>query len=50
MTGDACDPVGVYFGTTAGELWGSRDAGARWACVARHLPQIHAVELAERPA
>jgi hypothetical protein len=40
----------VYFGTTAGELWGSRDAGARWACVARHLPQIHAVELAERPA
>lgn len=47
MTGDAREPVGVYFGTTAGELWGSVDAGERWACLARHLPQIHAVEAAE---
>jgi len=47
MTADAHDPVGVYFGTTVGELWGSRDEGARWECLARHLPQIHAVEAAE---
>lgn len=44
MTADARDPVGLYFGTTSGELWASRDEGARWACIARHLPEIYAVE------
>ncbi len=44
MTGDARDPVGLYFGTTSGELWASRDEGARWSCIARHLPEIYAVE------
>ena len=47
MTADACDPLGLYFGTTAGELWASTDEAARWDCIARHLPQIHAVEAAE---
>jgi len=47
MTADAQDPVGLYFGTTSGELWTSRDEGARWACIARHLPEIYAVEMAE---
>ena len=47
MTGDAQDPVGLYFGTTSGELWMSRDEGARWSCIARHLPEIYAVEVAE---
>jgi len=46
MTGDAADPVGLYFGTTSGELWMSRDEGRRWACIARHLPEIYAVEAA----
>jgi hypothetical protein len=50
MTADAGDPVGLYFGTTAGELWSSTDEGASWACIARNLPQIHAVEAAELPA
>ena len=27
MTADAQDPVGLYFGTTSGELWMSRDEG-----------------------
>ncbi|MFO0572246.1 MAG: hypothetical protein U0263_41875 [Polyangiaceae bacterium] len=27
MAADARDPVGLYFGTTAGELWASRDEG-----------------------
>ncbi len=44
---DAHDPVGVYFGTTGGELWASRDEGGKWACIARHLPEIYAVEAAE---
>ena len=47
MTADTCDPLGLYFGTTAGELWASTDEAARWECIARHLPQIHAVEAAE---
>jgi hypothetical protein len=46
MTADAHDPVGVYFGTTCGEVWASPDEGAQWRCVARHLPQIYAVEAA----
>ncbi|HZP94338.1 MAG TPA: glycosyl hydrolase [Burkholderiales bacterium] len=47
MTADASDPVGLYFGTTSGELWASRDEGRRWTCIARHLPEIYAVEAAE---
>jgi len=47
MTADAQDPVGLYFGTTSGELWMSRDEGKRWTCIARHLPEIYAVEAAE---
>jgi hypothetical protein len=47
MTADAQDPVGLYFGTTSGELWMSRTEGRRWTCIARHLPEIYAVEAAE---
>ena len=47
MSGDALDPVGLYFGTTSGELWASRDEGNRWTCVARSLPEIYAVEAGE---
>jgi photosystem II stability/assembly factor-like uncharacterized protein len=46
MSADASDPVGLYFGTTSGELWMSRDEGRRWTCIARHLPEIYAVEAA----
>ena len=46
MTADAHEPVGVYFGTTCGEVWASTDEGAKWICLAHHLPQIYAVEAA----
>lgn len=46
MTADAQNPVGLYFGTTSGELWMSRDEGKRWTCIARNLPEIYAVEAA----
>jgi len=46
MTVDAREPAGVYFGTTSGEIWGSRDEGRTWRCLARHLPHIYAVEAA----
>ena len=45
MTRDDRDPVGLYLGTTAGEIWGSRDEGGTWRCLARHLPAIQAVEV-----
>jgi photosystem II stability/assembly factor-like uncharacterized protein len=44
MCCDSHDPLGLYFGTTSGELWMSRDEGRNWACIARHLPEIYAVE------
>ena len=47
MTADASDPIGLYFGTTSGDVWASRDEGRRWDCVARHLPEIYAVEAGE---
>ena len=47
MSADAHDPVGLYLGTTGGEVWASRNGGERWSCVARHLPEIYSVEAAE---
>jgi hypothetical protein len=47
MTADAHEPVGLYFGTTSGELWGSRTGGGNWNCIVRHLPEIYSVEAAE---
>ncbi len=47
MTVDDGDPVGIYFGTTSGELWASADEGAGWACIAAHLPEIYSVEFAD---
>ena len=44
---DRADPVGVYFGTSSGELWASRDEGESWRPIAEHLPAIVAVEAAE---
>ena len=49
MTADAHEPLGVYFGTTSGEIWGSRDEGRRWTCLARHLPEVYSLEVAELP-
>jgi photosystem II stability/assembly factor-like uncharacterized protein len=49
MTTDQEHSIGVYFGTTSGELWGSVDEGATWSCLARHLPEIYSVECAYIP-
>ena len=46
MTTDSAATVGIYFGTTSGELWASRDEGESWRCLAAHLPHIYAVEVA----
>ncbi len=47
MNADAHDPMGLYFGTTSGEIWASKDEGESWKCIAMHLPRILAVEVAE---
>ncbi len=43
LCADACDPVGVYFGTAGGEVWMSPDEGDDWAPIVRHLPPILSV-------
>jgi len=43
---DAREPVGLYFGTTSGELWGSTDEGESWSQLAAHLPHIYSVSAA----
>jgi hypothetical protein len=46
MGADALDPVGLYFGTTGGEVWSSFDEGASWNCLCLHLPHIYSIETA----
>jgi hypothetical protein len=46
MAADLRDPVGLYFGTTSGEVWMSRDEGEKWTPLATRLPEIYAVETA----
>jgi hypothetical protein len=47
MTVDDRDPVGVYFGTTCGEVWASADEGASWTQILQHLPEIYSIEFAD---
>ncbi len=48
MTADECEPIGLYFGTTSGELWASRNEGRSWKRITEHLPEIYAVEAGAR--
>ncbi|MDP2346944.1 MAG: glycosyl hydrolase [Gammaproteobacteria bacterium] len=45
MAVDAEPSVGVYLGTTNGQLWGSFDEGNSWQGIAMDLPQIYSVEV-----
>jgi hypothetical protein len=49
MTVDHAATIGVYFGTTSGEIWASADEGDSWQCIASHLPEIYSLEYAESP-
>ncbi len=46
MADDDLDPAGVYFGTTSGHLFASRDGGEEWSLVAGFLPKILCVTVA----
>jgi photosystem II stability/assembly factor-like uncharacterized protein len=43
---DNCQPGGVYVGTSTGQLFHSRDEGARWQMLADNLPPIYSVTTA----
>ena len=44
MAVDRLDPAGVYFGTSTGQLFASRDESERWELLADYLPPIWSVE------
>ncbi len=49
MAVDSCDPCGVYFGTTGGQVYASSDAGDHWSPIVRDLPAVLSVEVQTLP-
>jgi photosystem II stability/assembly factor-like uncharacterized protein len=45
MSIDALDSCGVYFGTTGGQVYASKDAGDTWNAIVRDLPAVLSVEV-----
>jgi len=45
MTVDNLESCGVYFGTTAGEVYASNDAGDSWKPIVQNLPAVLSVEV-----
>ena len=50
MDSDHLDPLGLYFGTSGGHLFTSRDRGERWQQQAAFLPPILSVRAAVHPS
>ena len=48
MATDRAAQAGVYFGTNTGSVFASRDEGATWDEIARHLPMVMGVEVLHR--
>lgn len=46
MSVDDLDPCGVYFGTTAGQVFHSNDEGESWQALPCQLPRINSVSVA----
>jgi hypothetical protein len=46
MTVDSLDPVGIYFGTRSGQLYGSADEGKSWKKILDGLPPVVCVACA----
>ena len=45
MAVDSLNPCGVYFGTTGGQVYASRDAGDSWTPIVHDLPAVLSVEV-----
>jgi hypothetical protein len=46
MATDTYDEVGIYVGTSTGQIFLSRDAGDNWELMADYLPPIYSIETA----
>jgi hypothetical protein len=46
MTADSFDPIGIYFGTRSGQLFGSPDEGRTWHKILEGLPSVVCVRSA----
>jgi hypothetical protein len=47
MASDSRNAAGVYFGTSTGSIFGTSDAGDSWTELARYLPPVYSVSVAE---
>jgi hypothetical protein len=45
MANDTLESCGVYFGTTGGQVYCSRDSGNNWMPIVRDLPAVLSVEV-----
>ena len=45
MAVDSLDSCGIYFGTTGGQVYASRDSGDTWQAIVRDLPAVLSVEV-----
>jgi photosystem II stability/assembly factor-like uncharacterized protein len=43
---DGGSPLGLYFGATSGEVYGSADGGATWSLTARNIAPVLSVRVA----
>ena len=50
MAIDAREPCGVYFGTSGGQVFASRDAGESWRVIGNYLPRVLSVKAVDEPA
>ena len=50
MAVDTLDSCGVYFGTTGGQVYASKDSGDSWAPIVRDLPAVVSVEVQTLPS
>ncbi len=49
MAVDSLDRCGIYFGTTGGQVYASRDAGDSWGPIVRDLPAVLSIEVQTLP-
>ena len=49
MAVDRLDSCGVYFGTTAGQIYASPDGGDHWTAIADNLPAVLSIEVQTLP-
>lgn len=45
MDCDSHEDIGIYFGTSQGEVWASIDNGSTWNCIVKHLPEIYSIKV-----